>query len=160
IVTHDALDAAALADRIVVLERGTVTQTGTLAEISARPRSAYAADLVDANLVRGVAHHTYVSLASGARIVAADAGVGEVLAVIHPRSIALHRTPPSGSPRNVIPGRVESIDRFGDRVRVRLGGDVPLVAEITPAALEDLAIEPGAELLAAVKATDVTVFPA
>ena len=33
---------------------------------------------------------------------------------------------------------VADVDRQADRVRVRLTGDIPLVAEITPAALDDL----------------------
>ena len=53
VVTHDPLDAAALADRLVVLEAGRVVQQGTLAEITARPRSRYVADLVGVNLLAG-----------------------------------------------------------------------------------------------------------
>ena len=52
------------------------------------------------------------------------------------------------------------IDRQADRVRVRLDGDVPLVAEITPAALDDLVIRPGDRVWASVKATEVTTYPA
>jgi hypothetical protein len=37
---------------------------------------------------------------------------------------------------------VSDIDRQADRVRVRLDGDVPLVAEITPAALDELVLRP------------------
>jgi molybdate transport system ATP-binding protein len=45
-------------------------------------------------------------------------------------------------------------------VRVRLDGDVPLVAEITLAALNDLVIRPGDRVWAAVKATEITTNPA
>jgi molybdate transport system ATP-binding protein len=160
LVTHDPLDAAALADRIVILERGMVVQTGSLADISTHPRSDYAAELVGVNLLRGTAHTDHVTLTTGADIVVPDAGTGPALVVIHPRSIAVHRTPPSGSPRNVIDGRVDAIDRFGDRVRVHITGDVPLVAEITPAALHDLALDAGAPVWAAIKATDINAYPA
>ena len=40
-VTHDPREAAQLADRIVVLERGHVSQQGTLAELRAAPATAF-----------------------------------------------------------------------------------------------------------------------
>ena len=63
--------------------------------------------------------------------------------MIQPHAVALYPTPPEGSPRNVWAATVADIDRQADRVRVRLDGDVPLVAEITPAALDALALRPG-----------------
>ena len=41
LVTHSPADAAALADSVLVLERGLVTQRGTLAELRAAPATAY-----------------------------------------------------------------------------------------------------------------------
>ena len=81
-------------------------------------------------------------------------------AVIQPTSVALYRTRPEGSPRNVWPATVTDIDRQADRVRVRLDGAVPLVAEITPAALVALALQPGEQIWASVKATEITTYPA
>ncbi|MEY4173801.1 MAG: hypothetical protein RI900_966, partial [Actinomycetota bacterium] len=46
LVTHDPVDAYALADRVVVLEHGGVMQQGTLVEVAAHPRSRYVAELV------------------------------------------------------------------------------------------------------------------
>ena len=159
LVTHDPLDAAALADRLVILEAGRVVQTGTFADVSARPRSSYVAELVGVNLLRGVGHGDHLELPSGATIVVPRAGTGDVLAVFHPRSVALHRDLPTGSPRNVSAGTIGNVELLGDRVRVRIEGPVPLVAEITPAALGELGLEEGSRVWAAVKATDVTVFP-
>ena len=50
LVTHDPVDAYALADRVVILESGRIVQSGTLADVTARPRSRYVADLVGVNL--------------------------------------------------------------------------------------------------------------
>ena len=55
LVTHDLLDAVALADRLVVLEEGRIAQSGTVREVSDTPRSRYVADLVGVNLLRGTA---------------------------------------------------------------------------------------------------------
>ncbi len=45
-----------------------------------------------------------------------------------------------------------------DRVRVQLAGPVPLVAEVTPAAVADLDLVPGAEVWVSVKAVDLAVY--
>ena len=90
----------------------------------------------------------------------ADPVDGPAFAVIQPHAVALYLAPPDGSPRNVWAATVADIDRQADRVRVRLDGAVPLVAEITPAALDDLALRPGDHIWASVKATEITTYPA
>ncbi len=160
VVTHDPLEAMALADRLVVMERGHLVQTGTPAEVTERPRSQYVADLVGVNLLRGDAERGSVRLASGLTVAVAAAETGEVFAVVHPRAVAIHRSHPEGSPRNVWPGRASSIELLGNRVRVRIDGDVPLVAEVTPAALRDLHLVEGGDVWLSFKATDVGVYPA
>jgi len=46
LVTHDAEDVAAVADDVVVLQDGRVTQRGTLAELGAHPATPYVARLL------------------------------------------------------------------------------------------------------------------
>ncbi|MDQ0745428.1 molybdate transport system ATP-binding protein [Clavibacter sp. B3I6] len=53
LVTHDPVDALALADRIHVLEGGRVVQEGAPAEVAARPATAYVARLVGMNRIEG-----------------------------------------------------------------------------------------------------------
>lgn len=48
LVTHDVADVATLADELVVLEHGAVTQRGTLAQVCARPATRYVARLTGA----------------------------------------------------------------------------------------------------------------
>jgi molybdate transport system ATP-binding protein len=160
VVTHDPVEAAALADRLVVIEQGRLVQTGTAAEVTERPRSQYVAELVGVNLLRGLADHGSVRLPAGPVVAAAGAESGEVFAVIHPRAVAVHRQHPEGSPRNVWPGRATGIDIIGDRVRVRIDGEVRLVAEVTTAALEELSLREGGTVWLSFKATDVGVYPA
>ena len=62
LVTHDLLDAVALGDRMMVIEDGAIVQTGTPAEVTARPRSTYVADLTGVNLLRGTGHGTVLDL--------------------------------------------------------------------------------------------------
>ncbi|WP_129339351.1 ATP-binding cassette domain-containing protein [Cellulomonas endophytica] len=53
LVTHLLADAAALADRVVVLEGGRVVQEGTPAEVARRPRTPWAARLAGVDLLTG-----------------------------------------------------------------------------------------------------------
>jgi molybdate transport system ATP-binding protein len=161
LVTHDPVDAYALADRVAIVSEGRIAQVGTLAEVTAHPRSRYVADLVGVNLVAGKVHDGVLMTDTGAAVVIADAPDGSSLAVIKPHSITLVRVPDTGSSaRNVWPGTVVDIGRLGDRVRVGLSGALPLTAEITAAALAALELRPGDEIHATAKATDIEVYPA
>jgi len=161
VVTHDAVDASVLADRVVILEAGRVVQDGPMQDIALHPRSPYVADLVGLNLYRGTADAGAVRLEGGGVVVVADRSVrGDVYASVHPRAVAVHLDDPRGSARNHWPGTVVEVDALGDRVRVRIDGAVPIVAEVTRDAARELALAPGHTVVASVKATEVTVYPA
>ena len=55
LVTHAALDALVLADRVVVLTAGRVVEEGPVREVLARPRSPFAARIAGLDLVPGTA---------------------------------------------------------------------------------------------------------
>jgi molybdate transport system ATP-binding protein len=160
LVTHDPVDAYALADRMIILEQGRIIQSGTLADVTAHPRSRYVADLVGINLVRGRVSGGRLETDNGTVVVSADHDVAEgpAFAAIRPGAVALHVDAPAGSPRNVWTLTVDDIDLRGDRVRVILAGAIPLVAEITPDALAGLGLRPGDAVFASVKATEVRVY--
>ncbi|MGH8986184.1 MAG: ABC transporter ATP-binding protein [Acidimicrobiia bacterium] len=162
LVTHDPIEAMALAARLVVIEQGRVVQQGSPAEVRSRPRSRYVADLVGVNLLRGRGTDGAVALDTGGVLTAADrAPLHEpVLVVVHPRAISLHRRAPEGSPRNVWETRVDGVDDEGERMRVQLGPPIPMVAEVTPAAAHELTLGTGVPVWASVKATEVAVYPA
>ena len=161
LVTHDPVDAYALADRVAILDGGRIVQTGTIAEVTAHPRSRYVADLVGTNLVIGTVEHGTLVTDTGARVVATDAPAGRSFAVIRPQAVVLSGTDGTAtSARNSWLGTVQEIDILGDRARVGTTGALPLIAEITVAAVEALGLRPGDEVYATVKATDIETYPA
>lgn len=160
LVTHDAVDALVLADRVLIMQDGRIVQEGTPDAVVSRPRSTYVADLVGLNLYRGRGEGQCVVLDGGQRIVASEPHEGDVLAVVAPHTVALSRTRPESSARNVWPATVDHLERLGTRVRVQLTGSIPVIAEITPAAVDALDLREGNEVWAAVKATEVEVYPA
>ncbi len=161
LVTHDPVDALVLADRILVLEGGAVVQTGTPDEITSRPRSEYVAELVGVNLFRGTADGDHIQVGP-AVVTTASSHTGAVMLIVPPNAVVLHLEEPRGSARNAWRGTIAGIEHLGtrERVRVRVVGAVTIVAEVTPAAVRELALTEGTEVWAAVKATEVEVFPA
>jgi molybdate transport system ATP-binding protein len=160
LVTHDPVDAYALSDHVVILEQGRIQQSGALAEVTGRPRTRYVADLVGLNLFRGQLLEGVLHLAGGGRLVTASRLSGEGFAAVPPQAVAIHRVHPEGSPRNVWEATVADVDINGDRVRVHLDGQMPLVAEVTPSAVAELDLRPGLAVWASLKATEVTTYPA
>jgi molybdate transport system ATP-binding protein len=160
LVTHDPVDALVLADRLVIVESGRVTQQGTTAEVARRPRSEYVAELVGVNLLTGTASGDHaVRLESGAELVVADPVPGpEVAVAVRPRAVSIHRHRPEGSARNAWPARVIDLEADRDRVRVQLGGRLAIVAEVTPQAVAELDLVPGVAVWASVKAVDLAVY--
>ncbi|MGH8907722.1 MAG: ABC transporter ATP-binding protein [Egibacteraceae bacterium] len=162
LITHDPLEAMALADRLVILEAGRIAQSGRPREVVARPRSVWAADLVGVNLLRGQARRDRIELAGGGSLEVAGSREGEVFAVVHPRAVVLHSRQPAG-PRNVWRGVVQGLDPagpVGDRVRVQVEGLVPMVAEVTPVTVSRLGLKIGGGVWVSVKAAEITVYPA
>jgi molybdate transport system ATP-binding protein len=161
VVTHDPIEAMALADRIIVLEAGRISQEGTSDVVRAHPRSRYVADLVGINLLRGELHDGVVTLTGGRTLVVAngDIAAGPVMLTIHPRTVALHDREPHGAARNVWEASVTAVDDEGDRVRVRLEEPIPLVVEITRDGRAALSLQPGTRVWASLKASEILVQP-
>lgn len=159
LVTHDPLDALVLADRIVVVEEGRVTQEGPTAQVASEPRTDYLAALLGVTLIRGVASDGVITCDGGGELVTASSVQGPVAAVIRPQAISLHMNMPEGSARNVRHTTVTNVEAQGDHVRVSLAGPPALVAAVTPAAVAEMEIVPGRDMYASLKATDIAVYP-
>ena len=161
VVTHDAVEAMVLADRLVVLERGRIVQQGRPADVARHPRTDYVASLVGVNLYRGTARAGRVAVTGGGTLVTADRTAdGPVYVALRPSAVALHRQPPTpGSPRNTWTGTVSALESVGDRVRVSVAGSLSVFADVTPAAAAELRLAAAAEVWVTVKAAELTVYP-
>jgi molybdate transport system ATP-binding protein len=159
LVTHDLLDAVALGDRMVVIENGGIVQTGTPAEVTARPRSRYVADLVGVNLLRGTARGTALDLDDGGQLVIGPPATGPILAVVAPAAVSVSRQRPEGPAQNTWAGQIRAVDLMGDRVRVRIEGKPSITAEVPPAAVDELKLDDGGELWASVSPDAITMYP-
>ncbi|GAB3602742.1 sulfate/molybdate ABC transporter ATP-binding protein [Microbacterium aureliae] len=95
VATHDAVDAVALASRLLVLEDGRVTGSGSVREVLAAPATRFAAAVAGLNRVEGVVRDGRFAPASGVPIGAvAASGLpdGPAAAVFPPAAVHLSRT--------------------------------------------------------------------
>jgi len=138
LVTHDAIDALTIADRVLVLDEGRVAQLGTPAEVSQRPSTEHVARLVGLNVVRR----------------------GDELTAFTPDAVAVSLREPEGSPRLRWRGRVADVAPHGGVYRLLVHAEPDLIADVTPAAATELGLAPGTDVWLSVKATAVRTYPA
>jgi molybdate transport system ATP-binding protein len=158
LVTHDPVDAMALADRVVVVEEGRIVQAGTPVDVARHPRTDYVARLVGLALLPGTGEGGSIRLDGGGVVAVAEEVSGPVFAAVRPESVALYLSRPDGSPRNVWPARLVAATPHGLTVRCELDGEVSLIADVTATAFAELGLAPGAEVWATVKASEVAVY--
>jgi molybdate transport system ATP-binding protein len=158
-VTHDAIDAVALADRLLVIEAGRVTQSGAVREVLAAPRSGFVASIAGLNRIVGTARdggweRDGVWLRGGKAASALD---GSPLAAIFPPGVVRLDPPASAAaPReNAWLTRIDRLEPTPAGVRVRTpwcGVDVPL--------LDAVDLVEGSEVLLSVEPAHVRLLPA
>jgi molybdate transport system ATP-binding protein len=138
LVTHDAIDALTLADKVLVLDDGHVAQVGPPAEVAAEPRTSHVARLVGLNLV-------------------AD---GDELMAFTPDAVVVSLHEPEGSTRLRWHGPIATLAPHGDAVRLLVHASPDLLADLTPAAATELELAPGREVWLSTKATAVSRYAA
>ncbi|WP_224274470.1 sulfate/molybdate ABC transporter ATP-binding protein [Nocardioides lacusdianchii] len=138
LVTHDAIDAVTLADRVLVLDEGRVAQVGPPAEVAAEPRTPHVARLVGLNLVPD----------------------GDELIAFTPDAVTVSLTEPEGSSRLRWRGPVATLAPHGDAVRLLVHASPDLLADLTPAAAAELGLAPGRDVWLSAKATAVSRYGA
>jgi molybdate transport system ATP-binding protein len=167
-ITHDVLDVLTLADRVLVLESGQITEKGSAATILTTPRSQFGARLAGVNLVAGTAAgHGVLTTGWGIQwhgSAESDVVAGEsAVALFSPSAVAVYRDIPHGSPRNTVKVKVAEIDIRGTTVRIRADeqpdGSPGLAADITADSAAELRLATGDPVYFSVKAQEVTLYP-
>ncbi|TKV29890.1 ATP-binding cassette domain-containing protein [Arthrobacter sp. NamB2] len=158
IVTHDPLDAFLLADRVLILESGRVVEAGRTRDVLTRPVTAFGARLAGLNLVAGEVTATGFRAGNGLEVpVGEGTPEGPRLALaVRPARVAVARAPGEEPGWSWIRAVVDDAEHRGDTVRVHAAG---LSADVTPADVVELGIEPGAEVFLGLRHHDAVVYP-
>ena len=173
-VSHDLVDIASLSDAVAVMDAGKLITQGPTAEILSTPSTEFVASLTGSSLLNGTLAGDeatpQLKLGKGVSLRLAqwpqandDEPAWQVgakaVALINPDAIALYPQQPKGSPRNVIPVTVSSLDGDGAVVSLslRLADGQRLRTRLTAAAIAELGIQAGTSLFAVIKATAITL---
>lgn len=139
LVTHDALDALTVANRVLVLDHGRIAQMGTPHEVAQRPVTDHVARLVGLNVIRE----------------------GDELRAFEPTAVTVNLTEPTGSARHRWSGTVAVVTPHGAALRlvVRTSGSGPeLIADVTPESATELELTVGRAVWVSVKETSVRAY--
>jgi molybdate transport system ATP-binding protein len=169
LVTHDRLEALTLGDEVVVMAGGRIVQQGAVPEVFSRPASVAVAGIVAVETVQPgkVVERSegLVTVAVGAAQLTAlandlPATVSEVYVCIRAEDVILtSRTENQSSARNRLAATIRCLTPEGPMTRVELDCGFSLIAWVTRQSVEDLALKPGAQGFALVKAPQIHVIP-
>jgi iron(III) transport system ATP-binding protein len=167
-VTHDQAESMALADRIIVMNRGRIEQVGSPAEIYERPRTRFVSEFVGSiNMLHG-----RVTAVAGSQLTVRYGGFGEhdirglagsdaifgdgdaVMATIRPEKLSLVPEQVNGT-LNYWPARVASMAYYGDHREYEVEIGDQRIKVVTPA---DLNVDKDAHVFVACDPADVVVI--
>ncbi len=177
IVTHDAEEAALLADEIIVIGEGGLLQAGPRAEVFSRPASPQVARLLGIpNLIPGtVAEPGVIAVGTpagengaGLRVTAATGDLpagAEVLWTIRPDHVLVTAGAPEAGGHGHGPAYPAVVDDIADigtlttlTVRLRAGGGQPPELRVRTTAV--LGLAPGDHCAVRLDPADITAWPA
>jgi molybdate/tungstate transport system ATP-binding protein len=169
LVTHDHLDARALADRIAVMKDGAVAQQGTVDDIFRRPVNRFIADFVGIENVieariEGRSDGLLCLAAGSCRLVARDHAIaphaGIATACIRADDIrlrALRRVAESPANLNRLEGAITAMTDLGPLTRVTLDCGIDLIAYVLTRQVPESGLRPGATVEAEVAANAIHI---
>jgi molybdate transport system ATP-binding protein len=163
LVTHDAVDAIVLADRVAILDDGRVVDVGDTARVLGEPVNLFAATLVGLNLLHGtVTDQGRVRATDGRHFV----GHGElppagtrVAVVFPPSAVTVLPEESSEGGVNRWVGTVAMLEPAAGGIRILLVDD-PVVAQAPPRAVLAGRVTVGSVATVSVDPAFVTVYPA
>lgn len=126
-VTHDQAEAMALADKIIVMDRGVIAQIGTPREIYEQPASPFVAKFIGASaLIPAYASNGRIAV-RGTDIAPCDGQHGDAFIVARPDDLEPAQEGPFS-------GTVTSATYFGDRKRlqIKLDDGPPIIVDTEP----------------------------
>jgi molybdate transport system ATP-binding protein len=166
-VTHDREEVLALGERVLVMEEGRILAQGTPHEVLRAPRQETVAQLAGfENIFDATVHFIHEDRGTLTCRLTGDSGkfvlletplihaeAGAQLRVgIRAGDILLAISKPSGlSARNIIPGRIVSVERRDMMISVRVDCGVEMEVHVTLAARDSLRLAVGGEVWLVIK---------
>jgi molybdate transport system ATP-binding protein len=154
-ITHDPDEAQVAGEIAIVMERGRLVAAGPPREVLPLSEALGLENVIEGRVVSASALECSVETAGGLRLVLPVAlPIGERVCLgLRAHDVLLSADPPGRvSARNVLPARVEMVDLAQGDASVTLDAGERLVARLTAGAVERLALRPGNQVYALIKA--------
>lgn len=138
IVTHDQTEALSMANRIAVMNAGTVRQIAAPAQLYENPTSRFVADfigrinLMDAKSVRVGEHRVKVTVPGFGDVELAGDAAGDVALAVRPEKIFVAESKPTDPDVIAVRGKVGEVAYYGSysNVYFDIGAGAPILADI------------------------------
>jgi tungstate transport system ATP-binding protein len=165
--THDRIEAIRLSDRIAVMDKGSIVQTGRPDEVINHPANEFVASFIGVEtILKGSVTDRINELisvdVSGYKIDAiGDYRKGEnVILCIRPENVtvSVNHSAVRSSARNSFQGKIEKITRLGLFYRIDIDCGFSIVAYVTGSSIEEISLTSGKEVEVSFKATAVHVL--
>jgi len=161
-VTHDQEEALILGNRIGIMDKGKIVQTGTPEEIFRKPASEFVANFVGAeNIFTGTAETKESITEIKIKNVVLYSTVrksGKVNVSVRPEDIIISKERMKSSARNVLSGNIIEIKNKGAIIQLIVDCGLPFAAVITRQSFLDLNINIGSSVYLYFKAGNVHLF--
>lgn len=167
IVTHELEQVVALGDRLAIMISGDVVQQGSVEIVMAQPvseavaRTVGVSNVYEGEVVSAGPSTVTVQTDFVRMIGTGDVEVGATVRVLIPAETVTLLEPGSGasggSARNRWSGVIRGMEPVGRLTDVIVDVGVPLRAIVTPGSVDELGLEVGGDVLAAVKASSVRI---
>ncbi|HIP23952.1 MAG TPA: putative 2-aminoethylphosphonate ABC transporter ATP-binding protein [Rhodobacteraceae bacterium] len=159
-VTHDQEEALSMADRIVVMNHGTIEQVGTPLEIYRDPASLFVADFIGAmNQMPAEATEDFVEIGNVKLRCDNNALSGKVVVTIRPEDVL----PVEDAGENTLEAKINSMEFLGSFYRAELSnpdmGQAEISADFSINAVRRIGLEVGSSLLVQLPADRLKTFP-
>lgn len=166
LVTHLRQEAAFLADRLAVMLKGEIVQTGSLEEVFSTPASPEISRLMgQETLVEGVvedSNNGFLKISARGQTVYAfgHQKTGEmVVLTFRPEEVVLALEKPSTSVRNWFYGQVYELRPFDRMILVSLNCGFKLKAYVSRTSVDELRLTLGKKIWAGIKASALAIRP-
>jgi molybdopterin-binding protein len=161
-ITHHFEDVYALADKVAIMQEGSIVQTGKPEEVFSHPCTPFVAEICGTeNIFRGKA----IAGSGGSTLILEDLHLtiteqyeGDVVVTLRSEDIIISHEPFRSSARHVLPATVMELISVGPFIRVVLDCNIRITAMVTRTSCEELRLHPGLLVYATFKESAVHVI--
>jgi len=163
IATHNMFQAKNLPQRIALIEKGKISESGTPTEIFGKLSKTLASFAATENTFSGQAKiteqgTTIIDIGNDTHIEASAQREGSVSIFISPEDIILSKTPLASSARNTLKGKITEIADLDSLVKLKIDAGKPFSVQITKRSFNEMNLQLNADVYIAFKASSVQML--